>query len=223
MSENIANNINETRHRIDIIAQKSDRKLHEITLIAVSKGQPACRIDAALEAGQKVYGENRVQEAQMHWSHRRNLYDNLELHLIGPLQTNKVDLAVDLFDIIQTVDRPKLVDSLIKSFKKKNVSRKCFVQINTGEEDQKTGIWPADADDFISYCRSSGLPLIGLMCIPPINEPVAPHFALLKQIGERNNIRLFSMGMSADFEIAVSLGATHVRVGTGIFGRRENL
>tara|TARA_B100000029_G_scaffold511286_1_gene604899 strand:- start:9531 stop:10202 length:672 start_codon:yes stop_codon:yes gene_type:complete len=222
MCEKIAKRLNETRHRIDIVAQNVGRNNSDITLIAVSKGQSDARIDSAIKLGQRVYGENRVQEAQKHWVHRRKLHNNLELHLIGPLQTNKVDLAVELFDTIQTVDRPKLVHSLIKTFQKKGVTRKCFVQINTGEEDQKSGIWPEDADNFISFCRSEGLPLIGLMCIPPVSEPVAPHFALLKKIGERNNISSLSMGMSSDFETAVSLGATHVRVGTGVFGRREN-
>ena len=216
-------NLEKYRDIIEFINKNQHYYKNKVKIVAISKNISVLSIKLALNQGIRMFGENRVQEAIKKYTSLKEEFNDLELHLVGPLQTNKVDLAVDLFDIIQTVDRPKLVDSLIKSFKKKNVSRNCFVQINTGEEDQKAGIWPEDSDGFISYCRSAGLPLTGLMCIPPINEPVAPHFALLKQIGERNNIRLFSMGMSADFEIAVSLGATHVRVGTGIFGRRENL
>ena len=207
--------------RIAAAAKTAGREAGDITLIAVSKGQAETRIDDALAAGQHVFGENRVQEAQSHWTTRRAGRGGLKLHLIGPLQTNKVRDAVELFDVIQTVDRPKLADRLAAAFDRAGLERDCFVQINTGEEAQKAGVWPDDADEFIAYCRAAGLPLVGLMCIPPLDAAPAPHFALLRTIAERNGISGLSMGMSADFETAITLGATHVRVGTGVFGARQ--
>ncbi|NNE85597.1 MAG: YggS family pyridoxal phosphate-dependent enzyme [Alphaproteobacteria bacterium] len=221
MTDAVANNLRQVGQRIAVVAQASGRDASDITLIAVSKGQVEQRLDDALAAGQLVFGENRVQEAQSHWTARRAARRDLELHLIGPLQTNKVRDAVELFDVIQTVDRPKLVDRLVAAFDKIGTARDCFVQINTGEESQKAGIWPDAADDFIAYCRSAGMPVVGLMCIPPLDEAPAPHFALLRTIAERNEIAGLSMGMSADFEMAITLGATHVRVGTGVFGARQ--
>ncbi|MFT5181784.1 MAG: pyridoxal phosphate enzyme (YggS family) [Alphaproteobacteria bacterium] len=221
MMDDVASNIANVSQRIAAAAQAADRDVADITLIAVSKGQVDTRLDDALAAGQLVFGENRVQEAQDHWAPRRAGRTGLELHLIGPLQTNKVRDAVALFDVIQTVDRPKLVDRLVAAFDKSGVARDCFVQINTGEEAQKAGIWPEAADEFIAYCRTAGLPVVGLMCIPPLSEAPAPHFALLRTIAERNGVSVLSMGMSADFETAISLGATHVRVGTGVFGARQ--
>lgn len=221
MTGAVASNLGQVSQHIAAAAQASGRDAGDITLIAVSKGQVEQRLDDALAAGQLVFGENRVQEAQTHWTARRAARTDLELHLIGPLQTNKVRDAVELFDVIQTVDRPKLVDRLVAAFDKIGAARDCFVQINTGEEAQKAGIWPAAADDFIAYCRSAGLPVVGLMCIPPLDEAPAPHFALLRTIAERNEITGLSMGMSADFEMAITLGATHVRVGTGVFGARQ--
>ena len=221
MTDDVASNLTRVSQRIAVAAQTAGRDVGDITLIAVSKGQVESRLDDALAAGQRVFGENRVQEAQAHWAARRGGRTDLRLHLIGPLQTNKVQDAVALFDVIQTIDRPKLVDRLVGAFEKTGVARDCFVQINTGEEPQKAGIWPEAADDFIAYCRSAGLPVVGLMCIPPLSEAPAPHFALLRTIAERNGVSALSMGMSADFETAIALGATHVRVGTGVFGARQ--
>lgn len=221
MTNDVASNLEHINERVAAAAKTAGRQVDDITLIAVSKGQVEARIDDALAAGQRVFGENRVQEAQGHWMERRVGQTGLELHLIGPLQTNKVRDAVELFDVIQTVDRPKLADRLVAAFDRAGLARNCFVQINTGEEEQKAGIWPDDADGFIAYCRSAGLPVVGLMCIPPLSEAPAPHFALLRTIAERNGVAGLSMGMSADFETAISLGATHVRVGTGVFGERQ--
>lgn len=221
MTDNVASNLERVNQRIAAAAETAGREISDITLIAVSKGQVETRLDDALAAGQLVFGENRVQEAQNHWAERRVGQAGLELHLIGPLQTNKVRDAVALFDVIQTVDRPKLADRLVAAFDRAGLERDCFVQINTGEEPQKAGIWPDDADGFIAYCRSAGLPVVGLMCIPPLSEAPAPHFALLRTIAERNGVTGLSMGMSADFETAITLGATHVRVGTGVFGERQ--
>ena len=192
------------------------------TLVAVSKRQPADRIEAALVAGHRVFGENRVQEAQERWAERRDLYPDLKLHLIGPLQTNKVADAVALFDVIEVVDRPKLARSLSAEMVRQGRHLPCYVQVNTGEEDQKSGIWPEDADDFIVFCRNEcGLDIFGLMCIPPVDEEPAMHFALLRMIAERNGLPGLSMGMSGDYEEAVRFGATSVRVGSAIFGSRD--
>jgi pyridoxal phosphate enzyme (YggS family) len=221
MTNDVAGNIESVNRRIAAAAESAGRQAGEITLIAVSKGQVDARIEDALAVGQRVFGENRVQEAQRHWEGRRADQADLELHLIGPLQTNKARDAVELFDVIQTVDRPKLADRLAAAFDRAGLARDCFVQVNTGEEAQKAGIWPEGADGFIAYCRTAGLPVIGLMCIPPLSEPPAPHFALLRTIAERNGISGLSMGLSADFETAIPLGATHVRVGTDVFGARQ--
>ena len=192
-----------------------------VTLVAVGKAQLATRVDAALAAGVRVFGENRVQEALARWPTRRRHYPDLELHMVGPLQTNKVAEAVGLFDVIQTVDRPKLAAKLAAAFASQGVARRCFIQVNTGEEPQKAGVAPGEVDAFVARCRRElGLPIVGLMCIPPHAEPPAPHFALLRTIAERNGLAGLSMGMSADFETAIRLGATHVRVGTAIFGTR---
>lgn len=221
MTDDVASNLSRVNQRIAAAAHSAGREAGDVTLIAVSKGQVEPRLDDALAAGQLVYGENRVQEAQAHWTARRAGRTGLELHHIGPLQTNKVRDAVELFDVIQTVDRPKLADRLAAAFDGIGTARDCFVQINTGEEAQKAGVWPDDADAFIAYCRTAGLPVVGLMCIPPLSEAPAPHFALLRTIAERNGVSGLSMGMSADFETAIDLGATHVRVGTGVFGTRQ--
>jgi pyridoxal phosphate enzyme (YggS family) len=193
-----------------------------VTLVAVSKRQTDDRIDAALVAGQRVYGENRVQEAQTRWAHRRNHYKDLRLHLIGPLQTNKAGDAVALFDVIEVVDRPKLAKALGDEMIRQNRQLECYVQVNTGEEAQKSGIAPDDADDFIAYCRDEvGLNVTGLMCIPPVEEEAAMHFALLNIIAKRNGLAKLSMGMSDDFEDAIAFGASAVRVGSAVFGARD--
>jgi pyridoxal phosphate enzyme (YggS family) len=193
----------------------------ETTLIAVSKTFGADEIAPALDAGQRVFGENRVQEANAKWPALRDRYPGVELHLIGPLQSNKAAEAVALFDVIHTVDRPKIARALAAEIAAQGKSPRLFVQVNTGEEPQKAGVAPQDADAFLAACRDEhGLTIEGLMCIPPADEAPAPHFALLEKIARRNGLKGLSMGMSADFGDAIAFGATHVRVGSAIFGAR---
>lgn len=218
----VVENLRSVRDEIAAAAETSDRKVGDIALIAVSKTFPAEQIQPAIDAGQRVFGENRVQEAAAKWPALKEAAPEIELHLIGPLQTNKVKQAVGLFDVIQTVDRLKLARSLAGEMEKTGKRPPCFIQVNTGEEEQKAGILPAEADAFISQCRDDlDLPIIGLMCIPPADEEPAPHFALLSKIADRNGLTSLSMGMSGDYQTAVMLGATHVRVGSAIFGARE--
>jgi pyridoxal phosphate enzyme (YggS family) len=192
-----------------------------VTLIAVSKTFGADAISPIITAGQRVFGENRVQEAKAKWPGLMTAYPGLVLHLIGPLQSNKAKEAVALFDAIHSVDRPSICEALAKEIKSQGRSPELFVQINTGEEQQKAGIAPSDADAFIASCHEKyGLPISGLMCIPPVNEAPAPHFALTAKIAARNGLKNLSMGMSADFATAIQFGATHVRVGSAIFGHR---
>ncbi|MBT4769998.1 MAG: YggS family pyridoxal phosphate-dependent enzyme [Rhodospirillaceae bacterium] len=210
------------REAIAWAAKESGRKVEDVTLVAVSKTHDAVRIRPALEAGQKVFGENRVQEAAEKWPGLRADFADVTLHLIGPLQTNKAEDAVRLFDVIESIDRPKLARALAAAMEKTGRRPRCYVQVNTGEEPQKAGVLPLAADALIAACRDEyGLDLIGLMCIPPQGENPAPHFALLGGIARRNGIENLSMGMSGDFETAIRSGATHVRVGTAIFGERE--
>lgn len=197
-------------------AGRSDR----VTLIAVTKTVGAAAIDPVLAAGQRVFGENRVQEAKAKWPALRARYPDIELRLIGPLQSNKAREAARLFDVIETVDRTSLADELAKELPKLPRPPRLLVQVNTGEEPQKAGVHPGEADRFIGYCRSLGLGVEGLMCIPPALEPPSPHFALLAKIAARNDLTVLSMGMSGDFEAAIQLGATHVRVGSAIFRSR---
>ena len=206
---------------IDKAAADIGRNTAEITLIAVSKQQPEARIDSALKEGLRVFGENRVQEAQQRWQPRRPLYPDLELHLIGPLQSNKAADAVALFDILHTIDRPKIAKAVKQEMDKQNRQLPCFIQVNTGEEPQKAGIAPKEIPDFLTFCRSEiGLNIAGLMCIPPIDEEAAMHFALLKTYAEQQSLAKLSMGMSGDFEQAIAFGATHIRVGSALFGER---
>jgi pyridoxal phosphate enzyme (YggS family) len=192
-----------------------------VTLIAVSKTFDAGTITPVIEAGQRVFGENRVQEARAKWPGLMSNYPGLALHLIGPLQSNKAKEAVALFDAIHSVDRPSICQALAKEIRSQNRQPQLFVQLNTGEEPQKAGIAPAEADDFIASCREKyALPISGLMCIPPVDDAPAPHFALTAKIAARNGLKNLSMGMSADFAVAIQLGATHVRVGSAIFGAR---
>jgi PLP dependent protein len=208
--------------RIATAAKSAGRDPASVTLTAVSKMQPDERVEAMLAAGQRVFGENRVQEAERRWPARRGLHSDLELRLIGALQTNKAKDAVLLFDAIEVLDRPKLAAALADAMAKTGKTPRLFVQVNTGEEDQKAGIAPQDADAFIAGLRLDyGLVLEGLMCIPPAEEPAGPHFALLAKIAARNGLSKLSMGMSADYEIAVLHGATHVRVGSALFGERS--
>jgi PLP dependent protein len=190
-------------------------------LIAVSKVQPIERVIAVLEEGHRLFGENKVQEAAGKWPDLRARFPDVELHLIGPLQTNKARQAMQLFDAIETIDRPKLARTIARLKDELGTCPKLFVQINTGEEDQKAGVMPAEADAFIAECRALGLEIEGLMCIPPVEEEPSLHFALLAKIAARNGVPELSMGMSGDFEKAVAQGATYVRVGSAIFGERD--
>lgn len=210
----------EITSRIAKAEEKAGRAPGSVKLVAVSKVQPLERVTAVLEAGHRVFGENRVQEAAGKWPELRERFDGVELHLIGPLQTNKLKQALDLFDVIQSVDRPKLARKLAEAAQERGACPPLYVQVNTGEEPQKAGVLPADADGFLEDCRKMDLPVEGLMCIPPVEEEPSPHFALLRKIAERNGIAGLSMGMSGDFESAISLGATVVRVGSAIFGER---
>jgi len=217
----VAGNLVLVRERIAAASRAAGRDPATVELVAVSKTHPGERVRAALAAGHRVFGENRVQEAQRKYPPLRAEYPDLRLHLIGPLQTNKAVDAVRLFDVIETVDRPKLAAALAAAMQKTGRRPACLVQVNTGEEPQKAGIPPSLADGFIAECRTQfGLPVVGLMCIPPADAPPAPHFDLLHELARRNGLTRLSMGMSGDFEIAVAHGATSVRVGTAIFGAR---
>lgn len=222
LSDRISDSLAALNLSITTAAERADRNATDVTLVAVSKVQSVEAITAALEAGQRVFGENRIQEAQEKWPRLKAQYPDVQLHLIGPLQTNKVRDAVELFDVIETVDRPKLAAKLAEEMVRQDKTVSCFVQVNTGEEPQKAGVLPVDADAFIAACRDTyGLHLEGLMCIPPRDEEPALHFAFLREIATRNGVARLSMGMSADFEIAIEQGATHVRVGTAVFGERS--
>ena len=190
------------------------------TLIAVSKKQPADRVEAVLDMGHRVFGENRVQEAASKWPDYRERFDGIALHLIGPLQTNKARQAMELAQAIHSLDRPKLAATLARLAQDIGHCPELFVQVNTGEEPQKAGVLPAEVDGFVAECRQLDLPVRGLMCIPPAEEEASLHFALLAKFAERNGLEGLSMGMSGDFETAIALGATHVRVGSAIFGER---
>lgn len=214
--------LTQVRQRIADAAAEAGRRAQDITLVAVSKTFEAAAIEPVIAAGQRVFGENRVQESKAKWPELKSRTGNIKLHLIGPLQSNKVQEAVALFDCIQSLDREKLARVLADEIQRQGRAPELFVEINSGEEDQKAGIRPRDADRFIAQCRTAyGLTLSGLMCIPPADEEPALHFALLETIARRNGIKGLSMGMSADFETAIRFGATHVRVGSAIFGERH--
>ncbi len=212
--------LEEIKTRIQEAEQAAGRAPGSVQLIAVSKVQPNERVEAVLDQGHRCFGENRVQEAAGKWPDFAERYDGIDLHLIGPLQTNKARQAMELFDCIHSVDRPKLAKTIARLAQETGHCPDLFIQINTGEEDQKAGVLPADADGFIADCRALDLPVKGLMCIPPVDEEPSLHFALLAKIAARNGLTGLSMGMSSDFEIAIALGATHVRVGSAIFGDR---
>jgi pyridoxal phosphate enzyme (YggS family) len=221
MKNSMTSNLTMIKEKIASAAKKAGRNENNVTLVAVSKVHVAETILPVLKAGQRIFGENRVQEAVEKWSAMREQFDGVELHLIGPLQTNKARQAAQLFDVIETVDRPKLARTLARVFEEENRQCDVYVQVNTGLESQKAGIAPEDADDFIRLCQDElGLNVTGLMCIPPFDEDATEHFKLLKSIADRNNIKIVSMGMSGDFETAIQYGATHVRVGTAVFGKR---
>jgi pyridoxal phosphate enzyme (YggS family) len=216
--------LREVRGALDTAAAKADRPAGEVTLVVVSKTFGAEDIVPVLGAGERVFGENRVQEAAGKWPELRNRFPGIELHLIGPLQSNKAREAVELFDVIHTVDRPKIARALAEEMAQQGRRPRLFVQVNTGAEPQKAGVLPEEADTFVTLCREEcGLEIAGLMCIPPAEENPAPHFALLEKIARRNGLAGLSMGMSGDFETAISFGATHVRVGSAIFGARSPL
>ena len=206
--------------RIAQAEANADRSDGSVKLIAVSKVQPDDRVQAVLEQGHRCFGENRVQEAAGKWPGFRDRFDGIDLHLIGPLQTNKARQAMELCNAIHSVDRPKLANTLARLAQEIGSCPDLFIQVNTGEEDQKAGILPADADGFVAECLALDLPIRGLMCIPPADEEPSLHFALLAKIAARNGLPGLSMGMSSDFEQAIALGATHVRVGSAIFGER---
>lgn len=213
--------LEEIKTRILKAEEQANRPVGSVQLIAVSKVQPNERVMAVLEQGHRLFGENKVQEAEGKWPMFKEQFLDTKVHLIGPLQTNKVKNAIALFDAIHAVDRPKLARKLATEIQTQGKSPDMFIQVNTGEESQKAGVIPSEADAFIKECRDMDLPIVGLMVIPPVDEEPSLHFALLRKIAERNDLPGLSMGMSSDFERAVALGATHVRVGSAIFGERD--
>jgi PLP dependent protein len=218
----IADNLAAIRSRMAAASSAAMRDLESVTLVAVSKTHPAEAVAAALAAGQRIFGENRVQEAEAKYPALKVRHPDLRLHLIGPLQTNKVKEAVALCDVIETVDRPRLAEALAKEMARQNRSLDCFIEVNVGAEPQKAGIAPAAAADFIAECQTRWkLRVVRLMCIPPEGQDPVPHFIRLAELARRHRIAGLSMGMSADFEAAIGCGATHVRVGTAIFGARR--
>ena len=216
-------NIQVTKQKIMAEMQKSALgNLSIPKLVAVSKQQPDNKVDQSILAGHRVFGENRVQEAKQRWEARKVKHPDLELHLIGPLQTNKVADAVALFDVIEVVDREKLAKIMAAEMQRQDRHLPCLVQVNTGEEPQKSGVMPSEVDEFIHFCQEDcSLDIVGLMCIPPADEESIIHFALLREMAKRNELSELSMGMSSDFEAAIAFGATSVRVGSAIFGARE--
>ena len=215
-------NLTEICARIETAAKHTSRSADEVSLIAVAKRQPPDRIDALLQAGHRVFGENRVQEAADKWPALKRAYPDVELHMVGPLQSNKAADAIALFDVIHSIDRMKLARKVAEEIAAAQRDPELFVQINTGEEPQKSGVMPRQADEFIRQCRDElQLHISGLMCLPPIDEEASLHFALLAKIAQRNGVKNLSMGMSGDFETAIIFGATHIRVGTALFGDRD--
>ena len=202
-------------------AKDAGREPSDVTLVAVSKAQPDERVIAALDAGQRIFGENYVQPALARWPDLKQRYPDTRLHMIGPIQSRKAKDVVALFDMIETVDREKLARALAKEMVAQGRRPDCLIQVNTGEEPQKSGITPGDADGFVALCRDElDLPIKGMMCVPPVEDEPAMHFALLAKIAKRNGLQILSMGMSADFQVGIQFGATHVRVGSAIFGSR---
>ena len=212
--------LSEIKNKVHQAEEEFSKTIGSTKIIAVSKVQPIARVRAVLENGHRVFGENRVQEAQSKWPDFKKEYDNVELHIIGPLQSNKTRAAMELADSIHTVDRLKLAKNMARIAQEIGRCPELFVQVNTGEEEQKSGVQPRDTEPFVKECLDMDLPIKGLMCIPPINEEASLHFALLKNISENCGLTDLSMGMSADFEKAISFGATHIRVGSAIFGDR---
>jgi pyridoxal phosphate enzyme (YggS family) len=218
-----AERLAQVRARVDRACRDSGRAESEVDLVCVSKNFDAAVIERVLEAGQRIFGENRVQEAQEKWVGLRRPFPDIELHLIGPLQSNKAADAVALFDVIETVDRPKIAGAIAQAIDKSGRSPRLLVQVNTGQEPQKAGVAPADLAALLDHCRQLGLRIDGLMCIPPVDQLVSPHFALLRRLASEFGLSRLSMGMSDDFELAIQLGATQVRVGSAIFGDRRGV
>jgi pyridoxal phosphate enzyme (YggS family) len=212
--------LSETKDRIALAEAAHGRAAGSVTLIAVSKVQPLERVRHVLETGHRCFGENRVQEAAGKWPAFREEFGDIDLHLIGPLQTNKARQAMELAQSIHTLDRPKLAETFARLAQEMGQCPDLYIQVNTGEEPQKAGVMPADVDDFVTFAKGLDLPVKGLMCIPPVEEEPSLHFALLAKMAARNGLAGLSMGMSGDFEVAISFGATHVRVGSAIFGER---
>ena len=217
---NNAMSLADIKKRIHQTEVNFSRSVGETKLIAVSKVQPNNRIKSVLDQGHRIFGENRIQEAQSKWPAFKEKYEDVELHIIGPLQTNKTRAAMELADSIHTVDRPKLAKTIARIAQELGKCPKLFVQVNTGDEQQKSGVLPNETESFVKECLGMDLPVKGLMCIPPIDEEASLHFALLKKISENCGLKYLSMGMSNDFEKAISFGATHIRVGSTIFGER---
>ncbi len=213
--------LSEIQTQIAVAEKRAGRIADSVQLIAVSKVQPNERVVAVLDQGHRLFGENRVQEAAGKWPDFRATYKDVNVHLIGPLQINKIKQAFNLFDVFHSVDRPKLAKKLADEAQARGICPSLFIQVNTGEEPQKAGVLPADADNFIAECVAMDLPIQGLMVIPPVEEEASLHFALLRKIAQRNGLSGLSMGMSGDFEKAIAFGATHVRVGSGVFGARD--
>lgn len=217
----ITSNFIDLRGRIESAAKEAGRDAASVTLVAVSKVQPPEKLQAALDCGHRIFGENRVQEAWGHWEEARMAYPDLRLHLIGGLQTNKAAEAVALFDVIETIDRERIVDAVANEAAKQSRSPTCLIQVNTGEEPQKGGVLPQNLEALFEYARTkAGLKIAGLMCIPPVDAPPILHFGLLTSWAKRLGLEAISMGMSGDFEEAIRMGATHVRVGSALFGER---
>ena len=214
--------LSEIKSRIRETEAKFSRSIGSTKLIAVSKVQPNYRVESVLQEGHRIFGENRVQEAQNKWPRFKEQYENVELHLIGPLQTNKTRAAMKLADSIHTLDRIKLAKSIARIAQELGKCPNLFIQVNTGNEEQKAGVLPQEVELFVKECLTMDLPVRGLMCIPPVNDEASLHFALLKKISDNCGLKQISMGMSGDFEKAISFGATHIRVGSAIFGERVN-
>ena len=218
----IVDRLNATKDAIDRAARDCGRDPAGVALVCVTKTFPGEEVTPLLEAGQRVFGENRVQEARGKWPALRARYPDIELHLIGPLQSNKAKEAVETFDVIESVDREKIARALADEMARQDKHPRLLVQVNTGDEPQKAGVSPGEADAFIALCRDKyGLKIEGLMCVPPVDQQASPHFALLADIAARNGLSTLSMGMSSDFELAIQFGATHVRVGSAIMGQRD--
>ena len=219
--QQVAGHLLKVKEEIGTAAKAAGRNAADVTLVAVSKAQPDERVLAALDLGQRIFGENYVQPALARWPSWKRQYPDVRLHMIGPIQTNKAKDVVGLFDVIETLDREKLARALAKEIKAQDRHPACLIQVNIGEEPQKSGIPPTETDRFIRFCREElSLPVAGLMCVPPVDDEPSMSFALLAKIAARNDLQVLSMGMSADFETGVQFGATHVRIGSAIFGAR---